>query len=348
MPVSPSPRQRRPLAAVLAIAIATAPLASALAGPAEDKATARELAKEGIAAQHKGDCNVAIERLERAESLFHAPPHLQFLARCYTKVGRLVDATETWRRLTLESLPATSPQAFKDAVAEANAELPKLEPRLAHLTLRAAVKYDGLSVEVDGKTWPTAALDVARVIDPGTHALRAKATGFKTHEQSITVTEGASDTVVITLDAGADPLPAASASASSSASAAPRPTASTVPTSPPTPPLRYVGVVTAGVGVLALAGGAITGLSASAKFTKLESDCPVRSSCTVADLEQRKSSIQRLDTATNILLIGGGILVAAGVGLTILAPSPKGNGRTVALSVLPFSSGGHVSLSGSF
>lgn len=336
---------------LLAIALATAPFAQAIAGPAEDKATARELAKDGIAAEAKGDCATAIDRLERAESLYHAPPHLQYLARCYTKVGRLVEATETWRKLTLESLPVGAPQAFKDAIVEAQTELPKIEPRLARLTVHTSTKYDGLSVEIDGKSWPTAALDVPRVMDPGTHVLRAKATGFKTHEQSIALGEGKSDTVTITLEAGVDPVP--SASASTSATVPPPPTASASASTAPTGKssfgtVQWVGVVTAGVGVLALAGGAFTGLTSNAKFSKLESDCPVRSACEAADLDQRTDTIRTLDKATTVLLISGGILVAAGLTMTILGPSKKSGPTDVALSVTPFSSGGHVSLTGSF
>lgn len=348
VPSAHTPRRRRPVAMLVAITLATAPFAQALAGPAEDKATARELAKEGIAAEGKGDCATAIDRLERAESLFHAPPHLQYLARCYTKVGRLVDATETWRKLTLEPLTAAAPQAFKDAVVEAQTELPKLEPRLARLTVHTATKYEGLSVEIDGKTWPTAALDVPRVMDPGKHVLRAKATGFKTNEQSIALAEGTSDSVTITLEAGADPGPSASASVAPSASVSAAPTTSSSGTKPTMGTFQVIGLITAGVGVLALAGGAFTGLSSNSKYTKLTQDCPVRSACSVSDLEQRKDSIRTLETTTNILLIGGGILVAAGLTMTFLAPSGKHDGRTVALSVVPFSSGGHVALTGSF
>lgn len=334
---------------LLAIALATAPFAQAVAGPAEDKATARDLAKEGIAAEGKGDCATAIDRLERAESLYHAPPHLQYLARCYTKVGRLVDAAETWRKLTLESLPGGAPQAFKDAVVEAQTELPKIEPRLARLTLHTSTKYDGLSVEIDGKSWPTAALDVPRVMDPGTHVLRAKATGFKTSEQSIALGEGKSDTVTITLEAGVDAVPSASTSASVTLPPSASASASTAPTGKTSfGTVQWIGVVTAGVGVLALAGGAFTGLTSNAKFSKLDSDCPVRSACKVSDLDQRTDTIRTLDKATTVLLISGGILVAAGLTMTILGPSKKSGPTAVALSVTPFSSGGHVSLTGSF
>jgi hypothetical protein len=338
---------------VLAIAIATAPFASALAGPAEDKATARELAKEGIAAEHKGDCNVAIERLERAESLFHAPPHLQYLARCYTKVGRLVDATETWRKLTLETLSPNAPPAFRDAVTEAAAELPKLEPRLARLTVNTAQKYDGLVVEVDGKAWPSAALDVPRVIDPGKHVVRARATGFKTKEAAVDISEGKSDSVTLTLEAGIDPGgpgPSASASATTSATAAPT---STGDTGGRRSPLVTVGWVTAGAGLVALGAGVFFGVSANRKFEDLEKACPNRGNCAdVPDLEQRKTEVRRLDTATNILLIGGGVLVLAGLSMVLFAPSASGaaKGGTTAMTLqfAPTASGGHVALTGSF
>lgn len=339
---------------VLALAIATAPFASALAGPAEDKATARELAKEGIAAQHKGDCNVAIDRLERAESLFHAPPHLQYLARCYTKVGRLVDAAETWRKLTLEPLPPNAPPAFKDAVVEATAELPKIEPRLSRLTLKTAEKYDALVVEVDGKAWPTAALDVPRVIDPGKHVVRARASGYKTKETKVDIGEGKADSVTITLEAGVDPagtvVPGASASATTTASAAP--TTTTTTTTPPPrgrSALVPVGWVTAGIGLIAVGAGVYTGITANAKFDELAEKCPVRASCTnVPDLEQRKTEVRQLETATNILLIGGGILAVAGLSMVLFAPSREGGTTAMTLQFSPTATGGHVALTGSF
>jgi len=350
---SPSSKRQRPIALVLAVALATAPFASALAGPAEDKATARELAKEGIAAEKKGDCNVAIDRLERAESLFHAPPHLQYLARCYVKVGRLVDAAETWRKLTLEPLAPNAPPAFKDAVAEASAELPKVEPRLARLTVKTTQSYDGLVVEVDGKKWPTAALDVPRVIDPGKHTVRARATGFKTSEAKVEVGEGKSDSVTLTLEPGTDPGPAPSASVTPTATATT--TATAVPTTTATasrpgknPTFLTIGWIATGIGLVAIGGGVFTGVSGNGKYDELKRDCPVASSCSLPDLEQKKSDIRRLETATNLLLIGGGALVLTGISLVIFAPSKKSDTSAISLQFAPTASGGHVALTGSF
>lgn len=339
---------------LVALSLATAPFAPAFAGPAEDKATARDLAKDGIAAEQKGDCATAIDRLERAESLYHAPPHLQFLARCYTKVGRLVDATETWRKLTLEPLPANAPPAFKEALVEANAELPKLEPRLARLTLKSSQKYDGFAVEVDGKVWPNAALDVARVIDPGKHVVHARATGFKTREESVELSEGKSEIITMTLEPGGDPAgvpPVASTSSTTAPTFTAAPTASTAPTTDrprSSNGLRTVGFVATGVGLAALIGGAVTGLMATSKFSKLESDCPDRKNCAISDLAQRTKSVQTLSTTTNILLIGGGVLAAVGLTVVLLAPSGRSGSPAVSLQFSPGPAGGHVSVAGSF
>ncbi len=341
---------------MLSIVLACAPFASAFAGPAEDKATARELAKEGIAAGQAGDCATATDRLERAESLFHAPPHLQHLARCYTKVGRLVDATETWRKLTLETPSPTAPQVFKDAYAEASEELPKLEPRLARLTLKTTATYPGLAVEVDGKTWPTAAIGVPRVMDPGKHVIRASATGFKTSEQTLTLAEGKSEAMTIALEQGSSDVvgPAPSASASVSATTV-APTGSTTADQPPPSrsPLRSIGVVTTGVGVALVVGGVFTGLAANSRFNDLEQQCPDRSRCTLGDLDDRKQSIKNLELTTNILLIGGGVLAVTGITLFVLGASRPGSSKAgsssgVSLRVAPSPGGGHVAVTGSF
>jgi hypothetical protein len=330
------------------VSLATAPFTAALAQTAQNKATARELAKQGIAAEQKGDCDVAIDKLERAEELFHAPPHLRYLARCYTKVGRLVDAAEAWRKLTHEQLPANAPPVFKEAVAEAQTELPKIEPRLAHLTLKTDQKYEDLRVEVDGKAWPSAALDISRVIDPGKHVIRAKATGYKTTEQSIEVDEGKSDSVTLTLEPGSDPgdvPPVPTATATTTATSAPTTTAPP----PGRSGLATVGWVTVTIGVLAVGGGVYTGLTANRKYRDLDRDCPDRSNCSaVPDLEQRKDGIRTLGTATNILLIGGGILAVAGISMVLFAPSRKDSSPAMSLQFSPTVAGGHVAVTGSF
>ncbi len=336
--------RRRPLALVVAISLATAPVASALAGPAEDKATARELAQEGIAAAQAGDCATAIDRLERAEALYHAPPHLQFLGRCYAKAGRLVEATEAYRKLTLETLPPNAPAAFKAAVAEATTELPKIEPRLGRLTVSPSKAYPELAVDVDGKAWPSAALGVPRVIDPGSHVITATAKGFAPKEQTVDVGEGANESVTLTLS------PSATTTSTTTA-----PTAPTTPEPPPASPWRTAGWVTAGVGAAAALAGGVTYLVAWRQWESLEADCPDNRCPAGTDVSGRGGGANQLVDVSRVLAIGGGALAAAGVAMILLAPaspaqdsSSADKPKAVAFAASPSPTGGHVSLTITF
>ncbi len=82
-------------------------------------------------------------------------------------------------------------------------------------------------------------------------------------------------------------------------------------------PLRTVGFVTAGVGVAALIGGVITGVMANGAYSDLEGACPNRMCANSNDLTQR-DTVDTLAGMTNGLLIGGGVLAAAGVVLVLV------------------------------
>jgi pentatricopeptide repeat protein len=341
---------RRPLALLLAVSLATAPVivqTRTFAGEAEDKATARDLAKEGIAAEEAGDCVVAIDKLERAEKLFHAPIHLQHLARCYSKQGRVVEASEVWRKLSLENLPPNAPQLFKDAVTEAKTELPKVEARIAHLTISVKGTYPDLAVTMDGKPIPTAALDVSRATDPGQHAIRATATGFAPAEATVTLKDGESNSVKLELSPGTGGGGDAGIVEPTTDAAPPSDASLGGDQTPSKFPWRTAGLVVAGVGGAMLIGGVITGLAAKSKFKDLEDKCPDRKCQPGYDLSGAQSSVRTLQTTTNILLIGGGVLAVAGITTFLLTPSPKKN-ATVAVQFAPIFGGGHVELTGSF
>jgi hypothetical protein len=109
-----------------------------------------------------------------------------------------------------------------------------------------------------------------------------------------------------------------------------------------------IGWITAGVGLVAVGAGVFTGVSANAKYDDLDKACPIRANCSgVPDLEQKKSDVRRLETATNLLLIGGGVLALTGISMVLFAPSSKG-GPTATLRFAPTATGGHVALTGSF
>jgi hypothetical protein len=341
------------------------------AGDAEDKATARDLAKQGIAAEQAGDCATAIDRLERAEALFHAPIHLQHLARCYVKVGRLVEATEAYRKITMEKLQPNAPAVFKEAMDEANAEIPKLEPRLAHLTITPKEKYPDLAVTIDGKPYPSAALGISRVADPGKHVIHGAATGYAATDVPIDLPEGGTSKIDLELKAdGSGGVVTSGGGNGGNGSGSNGGNGngggnggngngngggnggdgSMNDTGKPFP-WKPIGIGTMAVGGVAVGIGVVTGLMAKSKFNSLQSDCPGKQCPSGYDLSSKQSSIKSLTTTTNILLVGGGVLVVVGVAEVLLSPGGKPKNPespAVSFDFSPVPGGGHVSVAGSF
>src|SRR5258708_39978614 len=65
-----------------------------------DVNAARELGKEGMKLADQGKCEQAIEKLSRAEKLFHAPTILARLGECPLKTAKLVAETRGVPRAT--------------------------------------------------------------------------------------------------------------------------------------------------------------------------------------------------------------------------------------------------------
>jgi hypothetical protein len=79
----------------------------------------------------------------------------------------------------------------------------------------------------------------------------------------------------------------------------------------PPPASRTPQLVTIGAGAIVLAAGAVTGIAAFAKMKDLEGRCP-GNVCPNGDFRDEVSTARALGTATDTLLIGGGVLVAGG------------------------------------
>jgi hypothetical protein len=191
--------------------------APAVAQSAADKATARELAVQGIKKLEAGDAEGALKSLEKAQALYDAPIHLLYLGRAHTRLGHLVEAAEAYRTLARTEIGEDDPAAFKKAQIDGQEELDVLEPRLAKLTIEVEPEADGLEVTVDEKPINTAGLSVPRATNPGRRMIRAVAPGYLPAESEVTLGEGGAETVQLRLEA--DPnAPVAEADAASAAS----------------------------------------------------------------------------------------------------------------------------------
>ncbi len=186
-------------------------LACALAFPrgaraeGEDRrAAARALAEEGIRLQQEGNCYIAIDRLERAQALFEAPPHLLHIAECQEALGRLVAASDTYKKLVGTSIMPADPPAFARARETGREALEKLTARVPGVVI--VVHPDGapgLKVTIDGHTRPLEALGTEIALDPGSYRIEASASSFEPKAESVSLAAGEHKTVVLDLGSGA-------------------------------------------------------------------------------------------------------------------------------------------------
>jgi hypothetical protein len=240
---------------------------------AANVAAARSLGIEGVQLAEAGKCDQAIEKLSRAESLYHAPTILDRLGECQVKVGQIVVGTENLNRVVREQLPANAPKAFRDAQTRAQKALDAALPRIGHLTVNVEPKEAKITVTVSDVSVPAALLGVERPTDPGTHEVVASAPGYLTQKTNVTLAEAGRETVTLrlTLDPNAPKEEPASVPVT-----APQPL---LPEQQPPPPAtansnstKTIGYVLIGVGAAGVVAGGVTGAMALQK--KGDLDCP--------------------------------------------------------------------------
>ena len=334
------------LAALLCAAIPRPALAQD--AQAENVAAARSLGIQGVQLAEAGKCNEAIEKLSRAESLYHAPTILGRLGECQVNVGQIVLGTENLNRVVREQLPANAPAAFRDAQDRARRVLGPALARIGHLTVEVEPKDAPATVTVSGAAVPKALLGVERPTDPGTHEVIANAPGYLPAKTSVELTEGGKQTVTLRLTP--DP----------NAVVTPPPVAATTPPAEQTPDTRppaqaehssgnktlaYVLLGVGGVGVIT---GSVTGLLALGK--KGDLDCPEKQ-CSGDSADDLDSA----NTMATISTIGFAVgLPAAAVGTILLltgsSSSEKSGSKTKQkhFAATPYVGVGNAGVSGTF
>jgi hypothetical protein len=291
-----------------------------------DIAAARALGQEGVKLADAGNCQDAIDRLARAEKLFHAPTTLGRLGECQVQVGKIVEGTENLNKVVRETLAPGAPAAFKQAQERAARVLAEAKPKIARLKIAVAEPSEApYSVKVDGEPIPLASLNTNRPMDPGEHTIEAAAPGYKTTRAKVTLPEGGSDSVALRLEAD-------------EAASKPEP-AATGPVAPPPPkevapeedrPMissRLPAYVAFGVGAAGVAVGSIFGLMALGKKGDLEDACsPVRV-CPPSERE-RIDDGKTFGTVSTVGFVIGGAALVAGAALFFMTQPPRKTART--------------------
>lgn len=321
---------------VLSLSLVAA-LAASLVSPAvlaqdqpqaENIAAARSLGLQGIKMADAGDCKGAIEKLSRAESLYHAPSILGRLGECQVNVGQIVAGTENLNRVVREQLAANAPKAFKDAQERAKGVLNTALPKIAHLTVKVDPPDAKAQVSVGGVAIPPALIGVERPTDPGTHPIVVTAPGYLDQTQNITLAEGGSQELAIHLEKDPNSVAAAPPPA-----ATPAPVVMTAPSAPPADTAHKknntAAYVALGVGGAGLLVGGITGFLALSKKSDLDcqgTHCP-------------PSQNDKLDSAKSmatVSTVGFGVgIVGVGLGVVLLLTNSGTASTTSAHHVAP-------------
>lgn len=281
--------------------------------PPENVAAARTLGIQGVQLADAGKCQEAIEKLQRAEALHHAPTILDRLGECQVAVGEIVEGTENLNACVREPLAPTAPKVFHDAQDRAQKVLASATPKIAHLIIRITpADVANVSVAFGGKPVPAALIGSDRPSDPGTHDVTASAPGYKPASTTVTLAEGGHQDITLLLER--DPNAVAALPPSTPGGAAATPTdAGTPPPEPAAKKSNTGAYVALGIGGLGLIVGSVTGGLAFSKA----SDCPNKVCKTQSDLDSAKSM-----ATVSTISFGVGI-VGVAVGTVLLLTGNK-------------------------
>ncbi len=238
--------------------------------------------------------------------------------------NKLRAARETLLECSTQACPSMMMKDCSDLLVEIEQSMPSIV-----VTAKDASGMDAIAVKViaDGVVLATSLDGKALVLDPGVHAMRFEMTGATPIERQVVVHEGQkAQPVEITLDANPPK---------------PRPGD---PTQTPTqggeqvpPPesrsssMKWAGLGLMGVGVVSVGLGSVFGLVAGGKWSDAKDQCGP--GCGPGSSAYDSRSAARTDaTISTVSFVAGGLLVAGGATLWLLAP--KENAK-VAVSIAP-------------
>jgi hypothetical protein len=278
----------------------------------DGNAAAAELFRKGLDDMMAGRFDTGCPALAESQQLDPRPGTLFTLAECENKAGRIVSAAKhygDYLRMYATLTPELQEKQKGRELISAQ-QLAAMESKVPRLTLTlppdtppgTVVKRDGVVVEAStfGQAVP---------VDPGEHVITAELPGKPAHEVRRTIALSEQVRMVVEL---APPAPLV---------APPPPKPIPVEPADDGSTLRMAGLVAGGVGVAGLLVGAITGgLAMSANGTAKDNcDGTVCNQDGLDAIDRTKP----LGNASTACFVIGGVGVAAGVLMFVLAPSAE-------------------------
>ena len=231
---------------------------------------------------------------------------LQQPAAAYRAFADVIDMAEAWGNMR-----------YSESASAARGEMVELKPKVVMLVLDVRDDGGDARLTVDELEVPRGAWHRPYASEPGTiDVVLAGAAGED--RRQLELEPGVAASAELRRSAAPPPPETMRAEAEPAPPAPAAPPASHAERSSTNTGLRVASYVTAGVGVAAMAGFAVLGSMANSRFDALQSGCPERSACD-PELRAKADEGERLQTAANVALVAGSVLVATGVTLFVLS-----------------------------
>ncbi len=309
-------------------------LACALGSPAaaqSSAAAAEALFEKGLSAMQAGRFDEACPALAESYRLDPRPGGLFTLAECENKAGRVATAAahyQDYLRL-VEKLSAQQRGAQKAREKVSREQLAALEPRVPKLTISVAEGTpEDAKIFLGKLELGRPSLGTALPIDPGKHLVRLELSGRAPSELELTLAEGETKSVELSL---AQPTSEEAA-----------PPARSVPTSEAPPSgdgssgLTPLALVVGGVGVAGLVVGGVTGALVFAQKSTVDENC-VGNVCNQEGLDATETA-STFGLVSTVGFVAGGALVATGVVLLLVDGSSDTQEAAKSYQLAPYAS----------
>jgi hypothetical protein len=292
---------------------------------APDKAAAEALFQQGTALTAEQRHAEACTKFEASQELDPALGTMLHLGDCYERTGKTASAWAIFREAA--SVASETGQAERQRIALERAS--SLEKSLSKITLAPAETPPGLVLKLNGRAIPKASWDVPLPVDPGKQLVEASAPERQPWSDNVVASPGpAEKRVVIPALTEAPPEEPAAAEPPPSRPAAesfePLPQPVVQETAAVNETQQTAGWILGGAGVTALVAGGVLGYIAHRKNEASLDYCRAdRPNACTAEGVTRRESARDFATASTIVMIGGGALVAGGLTLVLTAPTPS-------------------------
>lgn len=294
-----------------------------------------DAARESMA---RGDLAEACSQFDQSERLDPQLGTKLHLADCYEKQGKLASAWLQFRAAQVLAAERIAKGALEPREKVAQLRAAKLKARLPTLKLQIRTRLPGQTIALDGHDLSPRNWGSATPVDPGTHLLQVSAPGRVSWDESVEIAEQEHIELLVP-ELLVERAPELGPSAAASAQTTPRDTTFE--------PARIIAYALGGVGLIAGATGVALGIATENKVGRRDELCPsdlCRNQSELNEVGRLTREARRTATMANLLMIGGGVVLAAGITVYVLAPRADAAKLSVALHVSPYAAG--VVLSG--